>query len=373
MKLNPTLRSFFSILFGLLLFLVGLFFFRKIANSKKLPVKIVTKQAKTVFVDTVLNHNIPLQIEASGKVSALQKVAIYAEVQGVFKKSAHLFKPGQYYSKGSLLLYLDDTEYSQSIISARNNLLKQLTAALPDLKLDYPNQADKWESYAKSFDVNTNIAPLPNFSNDQEKFFITSRDIVSTYYSIKNMEEKLSKYYITAPFNGVLTETNVNTGSLVSPGQLLGTFINTKQYEIALPINQHFKDMLQVGKKVQLSTINNSSTYTGTVTRINPSVDASTQTITAYIQLSGKDLYEGMFLYAKLEGQAIENAYEIRRDLLINNEAVFIVNDTLLKKIPVQTVFFTDETAIVKGIPNQSLLINKSVPGAHEGMWVTIQ
>ena len=44
------------------------------------------------------------------------------------------------------------------------------------------------------------------------------------------MEATLDKYTIKAPFNVVVTQSNINPGTLVRNGQKLGEFINTYLY-----------------------------------------------------------------------------------------------------------------------------------------------
>ncbi len=51
-------------------------------------------------------------------------------------------------------------------------------------------------------------------SSEKENYFITGRGIVSSYYNLKNLEQRLSKYVISAPFSGILTEALVTEGTL---------------------------------------------------------------------------------------------------------------------------------------------------------------
>ena len=186
------------------------------------------------------------------------------------------------------------------------------------------------------------------------------------------MEERLSKYHILAPFNGVLTEALVSEGALVRAGQKLGEFIDPSVYELELAINESYKDLLKIGNTVKLYNLDKSKSYTGKVVRVNSVIDASTQSIQAYIELLGKDLNEGMYLAAELQGREEKEVYEISRKLLIDNKAIYAVKDSTLILQEVNPIYFTEETAILKGIPDGTLILNKAVPGAHSGMLVKI-
>jgi hypothetical protein len=106
--------------------------------------------------------------------------------------------------------------------------------------------------------------------------------------------------------------------------------------------------------------------------RVNGKVDQATQTVKAYIQLSGKDLREGMYLEAHLVAKAEKDAYEIPRQLLVNNENVYILKDSVLELKPVDPVYFSEKTVVIKGLEDGTLMISRTVPGAFSGMVVKV-
>ena len=305
-------------------------------------------------------------------MQAKRKIELYAEVQGIFTNSSKLFKAGQSYGAGSTLLNINSSEYEASVVAARSNLYNQIIAMMPDLNLDYPSVAQKWMQYINKFDINSTTPALPMMESEQEKYFVSGKGIVNSYYNVKNMEERADKYRITAPFSGILTEALVTEGALIRAGQKLGEFIDPSKYELELAINESYKDLLKIGNSVELSNIDGSKTYKGIVRRVNEVIDPSTQSITAFIEVSGKDLNEGMYLAAKLEGKTASNVYEVSRKLLQNNQAVYAIKDSALYLQEVTPIYFTKETAIVRGIPDGTTILSKSTPNAHSGMIVKI-
>ena len=124
------------------------------------------------------------------------------------------------------MLSLNSDEFYASLQSQKSNLYNLITSILPDLRLDYPTEFKKWETYLKGFDMNKTTPKLPDFSSDKEKYFISGRGILTAYYNVKNLEVRLSKHQIRAPFSGILTEALVTPGTLVRVGQKLGEFID---------------------------------------------------------------------------------------------------------------------------------------------------
>jgi RND family efflux transporter MFP subunit len=209
-------------------------------------------------------------------------------------------------------------------------------------------------------------------TSENEKYFISGRGILTSYYNVKNMEQRLAKYSIRAPFSGVVTEALVTEGSLVRAGQKLGEFIDTGVYELEVAISKTYSDLLELGEKVELLNLDGSRSYEGVVTRINARVDQATQTITAFIEVSDSNLKEGMYLEASLNARQEANAIEIDRGLLLENDRIFVVRDSVLDLIDVKPVYFTDRSVVLKEVPDGMTIVSKPVVGAYAGMLVKV-
>jgi multidrug efflux pump subunit AcrA (membrane-fusion protein) len=297
---------------------------------------------------------------------------LYAEVQGVFRTGSKLFKPGQEYSTGQTLIRINASEYYASVQAAKSNLYNLVTSIMPDLQLDYPEYFPKWQQYLADFDLEKTTPKLPEIKSDKEKYFITGRGIYSSYYNVKNLEQRLSKYTIKAPFSGVLTEALVTEGTLVRAGQKLGEFIKTDVYELEVAISKAYADFLKVGKEVALSNLNKTQTYNGKVVRVNGRVDQASQTITVFIEVKGDNLKAGQYLEANLNAKSEANAIEVNRSLLLDNNQIYVVRDSILDVIDVTPVYFTDKRVVLKDVPNGETIVSKPMAGAYTGMLVKV-
>lgn len=360
-----------AVIGGVIIF-ASLYFAGLIADSKDDNRPPSPKVVKTVFVDTVLNDTVPIRVPTHGNLKAKKRVELYAEVQGVFRPGSKLFRTGQKYTAGQTLIRIDASEYYASVQSAKSNLYNLLTSIMPDLRLDYPEVYPKWQQYLNGFDLEKPTPELPKMGSDKEKFFITGREVISTYYNVKNLEQRLAKYTITAPFTGVLTEALVTEGTLVRSGQKLGEFIDTGLYELEVSVSKTYGDFLKEGKKVVLTNLEKTQEFIGQVARVNGRVDQNTQTITVYIEVSGDTLKEGQYLEANLEAREETHAIEINRSLLLENNQIFVVKDSILDLMDVTPVFFTDKTVVLKNVPDGELIVSKPVTGAYSGMLVKI-
>lgn len=367
------MRKIILLALGVLILVFAILWARAIANKEKALQPTIEKLEKVVFVDTVQNSTVPIVVPANGTILAKDRLALFSEVEGIFVTSSRDFKPGQAYKQGELLLQINSAEYAASVKSARSNLNNMITAMMPDLRLDYPEAFKNWQNYLNTFNAAKTIAPLPEPTSEQEQYFITGRNITTSYFEIKRMEERLAKYTIKAPFSGILTEALVNKGALVRPGQKLGEYINQAVFEMEVAVSKQFIDFIETGKKVTLQSLDNSMEYQGVISRINAKVDPNTQTVKVFVAVEGKNLREGMFLQAKLEAREEQNAYMLQRKLLVNETQVYVVKNNKLDLQEVVISYITDREVVVKGIPNGTLILKEVLPGAFVGQPVIIK
>ncbi|MEA1785509.1 HlyD family efflux transporter periplasmic adaptor subunit [Arenibacter sp. GZD96] len=357
---------------GIVLILISIYAAKVIVDNKKTPRPRPERVVKLVFANTVQNGTVPIVVKANGNVLAKRRVELFSEVQGVFKRGTKLFRTGQQYNAGETIIRIDAAEYAASVQSAKSNLYNLITTLMPDLRLDYPEIYPKWQAYLTSFDLQKTTPALPEMTSEKEKFFITGRGILTNFYNVKNLEERLYKYVIAAPFNGVLTEALVTEGTLVRSGQKLGEFIDPGEYELEVSVSKAYSDLLKIGERVNLANLDRSKTYQGKVVRVNSRVDQASQTIKAYIEINDNSLSEGMYLEALLNAREEQNAIEIDRGLLLENDKVFVVRDSVLDVIDVKPVYFSDKKVVVKDIPDGTVMVSKPVVGSYAGMLVKI-
>ena len=127
-----------AIIAGLVV-LVLAFAINKWLAATKQPQK-PTQEAplKGISVMRVQNSAVPITIDFDGKLSALKKIDLYAEVSGVLQGGNKRFEEGIAYNKGEILLRLNADEAQAAYLTARDQYVNQLTQSLPDIKLDYP-------------------------------------------------------------------------------------------------------------------------------------------------------------------------------------------------------------------------------------------
>ncbi|WP_421946481.1 efflux RND transporter periplasmic adaptor subunit [Phaeodactylibacter xiamenensis] len=362
------------IMFAGLVLLIGAFALSRFLSNQKQPPRPKVAGTKVKMVDTmhVRLGSIPTTLNVQGELSAYDKIDLFSEVTGTLEKTERSFKVGTYFPKGALLIKVNQEEAKLSLLSQKSNLLNAITQLMPDLKIDYPESYEHWKDYLDNFEVEAPIKAFPEALNDQEKYFIASRNLYSQYYTIKSQEERLDKYTLYAPFSGVITAASINPGAVVRAGQKLGELMSTGSYELEATVALRDLKYLAVGNPVELYSEDIEGSWNGKIRRISDQVDAGTQTVRVFIAVNGNDLKENMYLRGDVVASSIDNAFALPRNLLNDQRGVFVVQDSILRMEEVQVVKMTDESAIIRGLKDGTPILAQPIPDAFDGMKVRI-
>jgi multidrug efflux pump subunit AcrA (membrane-fusion protein) len=366
-------KTILNIVGAILILAAGLLISRKMTSSKKAPSKKGNKSTMSVLVKDVQNQTLPVRITSTGPLIAKDRIIISSEVQGVFTSSSKSFKEGERYVKGQALIRINNAEFAASVSSQRIAFKSLVTSLLADIKFDYPEELGTWESYAASIKPNAVLPKLPSVQSENLGNYLTIKNINSNYYNIKNLETRLFKYTIAAPFSGTLVKASVTPGTLITPGQNLGEFIRPGVYELELNVNASLLSFLEKGKKVKLQSIDGGKKFEGKVSRINQQIDQASQTVQIFVQINNSGLKEGEYLEAIIEAQSVKNVIEVDRNVVFDKNHVFLVENQKLKKVPIDVIYASENSMMIKGLENGSQLVTIPVPGGYDGMSINIR
>ncbi|MEL7145320.1 MAG: HlyD family efflux transporter periplasmic adaptor subunit, partial [Bacteroidota bacterium] len=308
-------------------------------------------------VKTIKNTTVKSHLPITGRVIPKYTTQLVAEVQGRILSSEKSFKAGTTFRKGEVLLQLDSREFALNLESQKSAFLNILTGLMPDLKSDYPENYQNWLNYVNNYKTGKPLPPLPQTASKPEKYFVTSRQVYTTYYNIKAQEDRLSKFTLVAPFSGSLSSTTIDTGGLVSPGQPLGTFISDGNYELETAVSIELGSTLKIGQQIEFESRALGQTFTATVSRINNIVDPTTQNIPVFLRIRDSRLRSGMYLEGKVVSTSFQNAINIPSSTVNRDNTVHILNNGIISKAPVEIVGQTEDEVIVRGLEDEVKLV----------------
>ncbi|MFY0672697.1 MAG: HlyD family efflux transporter periplasmic adaptor subunit [Bacteroidia bacterium] len=363
----------YIIIAGIAIFLASIFGMKYISSLKESSARKAPPAAvrSVAFVD-VKNDTIQARIAVTGKTVAKDRIDIFAEVSGNLLPSSSKFKIGNSYGKGENLLAIENSEMQLSLQGAKSNFLSVLTRILPDLKLDYPTAFELWQNYTDNFSISGPLAPLPEIKG-KEKYFLSSQGVLNQYYTIKSQEVRLAKYTISAPYAGIVSESNINPGTLVRAGQKLGSFIKTGVFEIEFPVDLNHLPFIKIGSKAALTSNQIKGEFEGKVTRISNALDATTQSAKVIVEIIDDRIKEGMYLTGAILTKEFPGAFILAKNQINSQNEAFVILNGELKSVDVKALFVGENEVVTNQLKDGDKILQTVFDGAFSGARVQIE
>jgi HlyD family secretion protein len=297
-----------------------------------------------------------------GRVTAFDNVSLAAEVQGKIMQGDVRFKAGESFTKNDVLvkIYCEDVE--ASLKSGISSFLQTLSKILPDLKVDYPDEYEKWSAFFNAIDVGKPMPVLPEIDSNKEKVFLAANNVLASYYTLQQREINLRRYTIYAPFSGSFKSVNKEIGAIASPGAELATIIRSDKLEVVVPIFPSDLQWIKKGDKVKV-TSNHNNIQTATISRISGFVDEATQSVNTYLtyHANGKNSFlQGQYVDVVFKGGTV-TGFEIPREALVGDSFVYVLTNKKLKKVHVDILRQLNDTYIIAGITADKIIVTESL------------
>ncbi|MTI38723.1 efflux RND transporter periplasmic adaptor subunit [Fulvivirga lutimaris] len=352
--------------------LFGSFILSGALSSMKEPPEVKTPEEIKKYVKTekVKYSSIPTEVMAFGRVKTAESLDLIAEVSGRMKSVSIPLKEGQRFNRGALLYKIDDREARLNLQSQKSNFLKELAAILPDMKIDFSENYEAWSKYFSEIDINKPLPEMPAYKNDKEKTFLATKNIFSSFYTIKSAEVNLNKYSFYAPFGGVISMVDLQSGSFVNPGNKIGTILRSDKLEMKVDVSVSDIDWVELGSQAQVVT-ESGRIWEGKVARIGEFVNQNTQSIDVFIAInSDKDrkIYDGEYLRSIIPGREVESGMLVPRNAIFDGNKVFVLQDSLLKVEEIQIHKLNAESVVFSGLKEGSELVVEPLINAHNNM-----
>ena len=359
-----------------LLLIGGVLFSNFLADQKELPPQRPRPVVRNyVKVRPVSYSKMPVEIEAFGRLNSLQQINLIPEVGGKLLRGQVALKEGAVFRKGQILIRIDDAEEILTLQSRKSNFLSLLASILPDIKIDFSDSFDQWQSYFDAIDLNRPLPEIPVETESKIKTYLASKGVLTDYYAVKSLEETLKRHTIYAPYTGTVQSVNLEVGSVVSPGAVIATIIRTDQLELKVPIQKQDMEFVSIGETVKVIQEETAKSWLGKIVRRAPFIDPNNQSLNVYIAVNNTygDLFDGLYLKAAIAGKYIEEGMLIERNVIRNKNEVFVVAaDSLLQTKKINIAKITENDAIIHGLDPGELLVVDAPSNASNNMVVEV-
>lgn len=300
----------------------------------------------TVNTEPVI-HSVPI----SGRIRAKNRVELFPEVQGRITAGNKPFREGTSYQEGETILKLDDSEARLQVQSSRSKFTTLVSALMADIKLDHPETFPRYEDWFQTLSADKPVSPVPDFEEDARRF-LESKGVYELYYSIKSAENRLEKFTVRAPFSGIVSAAKAEPGQVVGPQFHLGTLVDPSLFILNASIDPDDTKWVLPGQSLEVANMDQNRIYSASVVRVNPSLDPASQQVYVYLEVSGKDLREGMYLESEIKSESNRELSRIPKSALLRTGDVLAKRDGNLAEVPVDIVDLERAYLWVRGLQN---------------------
>lgn len=303
-----------------------------------LPVKVVKLQRETL-------RN---QLSITGTILPNESVDLRTEISGLVTRIS--FKEGQFVTKGTPLVYLNDDElqaqyqrlkYTQKLFESQENRQKQL---------------------------------LAREAISQEEYDIVLNQYNTALSDLKLVEAQLAKTVVRAPFDGILGLRQVSEGSVIGTTDVIANFVSIDPIKIEFSIPERYANQVKVGSPIYFSNESSPEEVLGKVYAFEPQIDVATRTLTLRAESPNKErkFLPGMFVRIRFVLEETENALMVPSESVVpelQGYKVFVVGaDSTAEERSVEIGTRTDtHVQITSGLNVGDLVLTTGVLQARQG------
>ena len=304
--------------------------------------------------------DIPISFDYTATVASSQDVIIYPKVGGTIIKQ--FFRPGSKVKAGDKLFLIDPEKYQASFDS--------LDAAVGVANANLKNAETEFKRISALY--KKSAVSQKDYDAAVAAYDIANANLVSAKANLKNAKIDLGYTTITAPFDGVVGDNQVDVGSLVIANQtklVRLTKINPIEAEfyIADVDNLTRKTNLDNGSWQQLNSDAvlsvNGENFNGKVNFIDSVVNTATGSVLAKASFDNSEgkILPGAFGHIKMSGFVQKNAFNIPQVALqqsATNSYVLVVKDGKVSQKNLKTGYQTKNmVAVTEGLEDGDKII----------------
>ncbi len=280
-----------------------------------------------------------ITIRGEGTVKPLREIQLIPEVSGKVVYTSPALVDGGGFKKGQVLLRIDPVDYELAITLARARV-KDSESRLKVAEEEAAAAREEWRLLYKDSSESAGeppalVAKVPQLAAARAKLAADRADLRKALLNLERTR-------LAAPFNGRVSQENVDIGQYVSIAQPLASLFSTEAAEIVVPLDDAalywfyvpgFTPGTGPGAAVKISAhiAGRALTWSGRVVRAEGKLDERTRMINVVVHVdkpyaTRPPLAVGLFVTAQIQGRTLENATVIPRAALREDSRVWVVD-----------------------------------------------
>jgi len=377
-------RTALKIILPLLVLVVGFAGFKMLVQMKKTPHR-QPPQQQGILVDIVnpIPGDYQVTVHATGTVRAAREISLVPEVSGKVVDISPQLVSGGRFRQGETLLKIDPSNYQLAVEKARSDIARA-EVALATEQEQAKIALDEWQR----IDIADKGEPGPLVSREIQ-LKQQRANLAAAKANFKLAELNLQRTTLNAPFNGRISQEQVDLGQYLRSGNSIGKFSGTDKAEIYVPLPYAELQWLKIpttnsqqkGASANISLPGqNHPHWQGKIIRSLGEIDPTTRMATVIVAVdtpynqsktnNRADLETGMFVDIQIKGESLKNIVTIPRKALRNNQQVWVIDDE--NRLQIKQVEIArrekDRLLISSGLKATDRIVTTSLAAAADGM-----
>jgi RND family efflux transporter MFP subunit len=240
----------------------------------------------SVYIGTPTQQS-SARIIASGQIESRETAVISTRIMG-FVSSVKV-KPGDRVQKGQLLLTISSGDIQAKRAQAQA-MVTEAEAALSDAQKDY----ERYEELYKKQSASTK-----EFENVTLRYTSIKAKAEAARQMKNEADAMLAYTNLVAPFSGVVTQKNIDEGSMSNPGMPLLLLEQEGDYHVKASVSESEVGNLKVGNDAEVTVKSTEKSFVGKIAEISPSSQFNGGQFQIKVSVPGADkagLFSGMFV-----------------------------------------------------------------------------
>ena len=257
-----------------------------------------------------------------GNIQAVQETAIYARVDGYLKR--RLVNIGDHVQRGQILAEIDTPELDQQLYQAKAAMaqaissLEQARATLQhnETQLEYNRtNLERWRVMKdrdlvaqQDYDDRQVLVKSGQADVDAARANVAAAqaNVTANHANVERLMNLQSFQKVRAPFSGVITVRNVDTGALISAGSNANNLpllrmAQTDSLRIFVNVPQTFMVSLTPGLAAEVAVREFARSFAGQIASVAGALDPASRTLLAEVSMRNEEnlLRPGMYADVK--------------------------------------------------------------------------
>lgn len=314
-------------------------------------------------------------IEGYGQVIPEETLTLTSQVSGVILSKAKKFQLGEQISKGDLLFHIDDSSYQVLLANAEKELAN---AQLSFFQEQRKHQRAKKEWKTSGIEE----APSP-LALREPQFKAAKARLNAAQQAVEDAKQQLNNTNIHAPFDAIVSQSNVTTGSVVASGTSLGQIKSIETAEVHLQLTERDWQQLPSDLSALSVTIQSASNsdsgqqWAARASHLSLLVEQSTRMRNLILKIDSplqqpEPLLIGSFVKVVIQGKSYSDSFVVSSSSITADGNIWYVKEGQLHRHKTKSLFQDiDAIGFKQGNLNQHItLVVKPLSSYVEGMQV---